>query len=116
MTFFFMAKGAGITPGQKEKYLRPDTVRRSEKVIRMNGLNLAEPDLSMQGMSFGTVKIEVTINEMGEVIYAKALNGSSRLRALSVAAAKGSTFRPTLVDGRPTKVFGILTYRFRRQH
>jgi len=101
MTCFFTAQAATITPQHKQKYLPPDSVRRSEKVIRMNGLSLVEPDLSTQGKFFGTVKVEIIINEMGEVIYAKALKGPSKLHALSLAAAKASTFRPTLVDGVP---------------
>lgn len=96
-------------------YLPPSTVRRSEKAIRANALNLVQPEYQdEEGVrrANGRVKVEITIDEFGKVIQATAFAGHWRLRALATMAARQSTFRPTLDSGVPKKVLGILTYYF----
>lgn len=60
----------------------------------------------------GLVAVVITIGGDGNVIHAKADSGPKELYAVSEAAALKARFQPSLVDGKPTKVNGIMTYKF----
>jgi TonB family protein len=60
----------------------------------------------------GSVNVEVTIDENGEVISAKAVSGHPLLQQAAVAAARQAKFRPTLLGGQPVKVTGVIVYNF----
>ncbi len=60
----------------------------------------------------GTVTVKVQIGPEGNVIYASAISGHPLLRAASEAAAREAKFLPTLVEGKPVTVAGVLTYQF----
>lgn len=61
----------------------------------------------------GTVAVVFTIGDDGNVIQAKADSGPRALHAVSEAAALKARFEPTLVDGKPAKVTGVVTYNFK---
>lgn len=60
----------------------------------------------------GTVQIQVVIDLEGSVIYAKAVEGHPLLRSVSEKAAVESKFKPTLLEGKPVMVSGIIVYNF----
>jgi protein TonB len=60
----------------------------------------------------GTVTVQVTIDESGNVVAAQAVSGHPLLQAAAVAAARQAKFSPTLLSGKPVKVTGVLTYNF----
>lgn len=60
----------------------------------------------------GTVNVQVTIDEEGNVIAAEAVSGHPLLRAASVKAARESKFNPTILNGQPVKVNGVIVYNF----
>lgn len=60
----------------------------------------------------GVVAVEVLIDEGGAVRSAKVVSGDPFLRAEAVRAAKGWTFRPVKVKGRPAKARGVLRLLF----
>lgn len=60
----------------------------------------------------GAVSVQVLIDEQGSVISATAVSGHPLLRAAAMEAAKGAVFSPTLLQGSPVKVSGIITYNF----
>lgn len=61
----------------------------------------------------GRMVVAVLIDEEGRVIKAKAIcGGHQSLRAPSVSSALAARFTPTTVQGKPTKVTGIITYYF----
>jgi TonB family protein len=69
------------------------------------------PEAQAWGIS-GWVSVRVIVDETGRVIYAAS---SSILPFLSEAAneaAYRASFSPTIKDGRPVEVEGILTYHF----
>src|SRR5262249_55465371 len=70
------------------------------------------PPLAMQAGVSGAVMVEVTINEEGEVIAARALSGHPLLQDAAIEAARQWTFSPTMVDGKPVKVVGAITFNF----
>ena len=62
----------------------------------------------------GAVNVQVTIDESGKVISAKAVSGHVMLRAAAESAAWRARFKPTTLTGVPVKVSGIIVYNFTR--
>jgi TonB family protein len=58
------------------------------------------------------VVVQVTIDETGKVISAKAVSGHPLLQAAAVQAAYGARFSPTQLSGQPVKVTGQINYNF----
>ncbi len=72
----------------------------------------AYPPIARQAHASGTVVVQVTIDENGNVISAQAVKGHPLLQAVAVAAARGARFSPTKLSGQPVKVTGVITYNF----
>jgi protein TonB len=72
----------------------------------------AYPPIARQAHAAGTVVVQVTIDENGNVISAAAVSGHPLLRAVAAAAARGARFSPTKLSGQPVKVTGVITYNF----
>jgi tetratricopeptide (TPR) repeat protein len=61
----------------------------------------------------GTITVAMLIGENGTVLSACAFGvGHPSLKAASEFAAYRARFTPTLVDGKPVKVRGVITYNF----
>jgi TonB family protein len=60
----------------------------------------------------GIVTIQVVIGEEGNMLSAEPLDGHPLLRPASRVAACSSSFSPTLLEGRPVKVSGVIVYKF----
>lgn len=75
----------------------------------------AYPAIAKTARASGTVTVQVLIDEEGNVISAAAVSGPPLLRAASVVAARGAKFSPTLLDGEPVKVAGLINYDFKLQ-
>jgi TonB family protein len=60
----------------------------------------------------GGVNVQVTIDEQGNVVSAKAVSGDPLLKAASEEAARNSRFAPTTLQGIPVKVTGVIYYNF----
>jgi TonB family protein len=69
------------------------------------------PDAAKAVRASGIVKVQVTIDENGSVIAAKALSGHPLLQSSAVAAAQKARFEP-FGGKEPVKVVGIVTYNF----
>lgn len=72
----------------------------------------AYPPIARQAHASGTVVVQVTIDENGNVISARAVSGHPLLQAVSVSAARNARFSPTKLSGQPVKVTGVITYNF----
>jgi periplasmic protein TonB len=72
----------------------------------------AYPAIARQAHASGTVVVQVTIDENGAVISARAVSGHPLLQAVAVGAARGARFSPTKLSGQPVKVTGVITYNF----
>lgn len=72
----------------------------------------AYPPLAKAARASGLVKVKVTVDETGRVISAEAVSGHPLLREAAVAAARQARFSPTLVEGKPVKVDGVVSYNF----
>ncbi len=70
------------------------------------------PAIAKQARASGAVAVQVTIDENGTVISARAVSGHPLLQAAAVAAARQARFSPTLLMGEPVKVNGVIIYNF----
>ena len=56
----------------------------------------------------GPVKVQVTVDEKGRVISAKALSGHPLLQGPALKSATTMKFKPTLLNGQSVKVTGTI--------
>ena len=70
------------------------------------------PEEARRAHAGGRVIVSVIVDETGKVISAEVEDGPILFRRVALEAARKARFNPTLVDGRPVKVSGILQYRF----
>ena len=81
-------------------------------ILNGKAIELPDPKYPSDVHASGTVSVEVTIDENGNVISATAMSGHPLLLAAAVDAARRAKFSPTLLNGKPAKVTGTLTYKF----
>jgi TonB family protein len=87
-------------------------------VLNGKAIVLPKPDYPIDARNAGaagSVAVQITIDESGMVIEAKAVSGHPLLQPPSVNAALQARFSPTLLMGEPVKVTGVLVYNFARQ-
>jgi len=70
------------------------------------------PPIARAAKASGTVVVQVTVDENGNVISARAVSGHPLLQAAAIAAARSARFSPTRLSGLPVKVTGLITYNF----
>jgi len=73
------------------------------------------PAIAKQAKASGSVTVQVTIDEDGNVISARSMSGHPLLQSAAVTAARQAKFSPTKLSGQPVKVNGILVYTFAAQ-
>jgi TonB family protein len=84
-------------------------------VLNGKAIHLVQPSypaIARAAHASGTVQVQVTIDENGNVISAHAVSGHPLLQASAIAAARASKFSPTKLSGMPVKVSGVLIYNF----
>ena len=98
---------------------KPDVPKRPVSIGVANGkaTSLPKPQYSPAALAVraeGEVTVQVTIDEEGKVISAKAVSGHPLLKGASEKAAWSARFTPTLLSKVPVKVTGIIVYKFSR--
>jgi TonB family protein len=84
-------------------------------VLNGKALSLPKPSYPSEARNervSGTVEVKVIIDETGKVMFACAVAGHPLLQPAAEQAAMGARFSPTLLQGVPVKVTGIVTYNF----
>jgi protein TonB len=84
-------------------------------VVNGKARNLVMPSYPTAAKSVGAkgeVKVQVVIDEDGNVISASAVSGNPLLKTAAVNAAKASKFTPTTLTGQKVKVTGFIVYNF----
>ncbi len=84
-------------------------------VVNGKAVNLpkpAYPPAAKAVNASGSVNVQLTIDESGNVISASAISGHALLRASAETAARSSKFAPTLISGNPVKITGVIVYNF----
>ncbi len=94
----------------------PNEVKQiSGGVLNGKAITLAKPAYPAAAQAVGaegSVNVQVTIDENGDVVSAAAVSGHPLLRAAAVNAARESKFAPTQLQGQPVKVTGVIVYNF----
>ncbi|MEP7211981.1 MAG: energy transducer TonB [Acidobacteriota bacterium] len=60
----------------------------------------------------GAVKIKVTLEGDGSVFSAESISGHPLLRSAARQSACSAKFSPSIVDGKPVKIVGVIVYNF----
>lgn len=84
-------------------------------VLNGKAISLPRPDYPPAARAVkatGLVRVEVNIDEEGNVVSASAVSGHPLLRDAAVKAARSAKFSPTVVSGVPVSVTGIVHYNF----
>ena len=89
----------------------------SKGVINGKATSLPKPVYSAAAIAMkiaGMVNVQVTIDENGRVISARAVDGPVLLRQSAERAARDARFSPTFLSNQPVKVTGLIAYNFTR--
>ena len=70
------------------------------------------PPIAKQIRAQGPVNVQILIDEQGKVISAQAVSGHPTLTGAAREAAMRARFSPTMLNGQPVKVQGVITYNF----
>lgn len=84
-------------------------------VVNGKARNLVTPSYPAAAKNIGAkgqVKVQVLIDENGNVVSANAVSGHPLLKSSAINAAKASKFTPTTLTGQRVKVTGIIVYNF----
>jgi len=109
LCWFTMAKA------QDNQQEPPKIIRKSGGLLQTSAIKRAEPvypPLARAARISGSVVVEVTLDEDGKVISARAVSGHPLLKDAAVAAAREWTFEQTKLSGTPVKVIGTITFHF----
>lgn len=106
--------------GRKDEYddwkeQQTGDVTTDDRVVMGKAIELVEPAYPEEARLrriTGKVSVQVVLNEQGRPIHACAVTGSPFLHAAAEVAAYQSKFSPTLFEGKPIKVLGIINYNF----
>lgn len=91
----------------------PKTI--SGGVLNGKAQNLPTPEYPAAAKAVkasGTVNVQVTIDEDGNVTSANAVSGHPLLRSAAEEAARQAKFPPTQLSGQAVKVTGVIVYNF----
>jgi len=82
-------------------------------ILNSKAIELPDPKLPEGAARLGgKVRVRVIVDETGKVISAEIEDGRIELRRSALEAARKARFAPTLIDGQPVKITGLLTYLF----
>ncbi|HEV3469273.1 MAG TPA: energy transducer TonB, partial [Pyrinomonadaceae bacterium] len=101
-----------------EKNEAPKKTPVSGGVLNSKAIDLPRPTYPPTARSagvYGTVTVEVTIDERGSVSEVRVLNGHPLLHQAAITAARQAKFSPTVLSGEPVRVKGTINYNFTRQ-
>jgi tetratricopeptide (TPR) repeat protein len=107
-------KFAFKAPAAPDPSQRPNFI--SGGVVNGKATNLAQPAYPADAKAVragGKVEVQIMIDEKGDVIFACGVNSAHpALIESTEAAAYRSKFAPTILQGRPIRVFGTVIYNF----
>lgn len=99
----------------QEKTEPPKIIRKSGGLLQGSATKRVEPaypPLAKVARVSGAVVVEVTVDEEGKVISARAISGHPLLKDSAVNAARAWEFTPTMLSGTPVKVIGTITFNY----
>jgi periplasmic protein TonB len=95
--------------------VKPQTQKLTSFVLASKAVSLPQPPyppMALQIRAQGAVNVQILVDEQGKVVSAQAINGHPMLVAAAKEAALRARFTPTILNGQPVKVQGVITYNF----
>lgn len=98
----------------------PETTPANVNVGIMNSrasnlVKPAYPQTAKQMNASGQVMVQISVDEDGNVLSAKAVSGNSLLRSAAENAARQSRFNPVKINDRAVRATGLVVYNFINQ-
>ena len=103
------------TPPPPPTPVKPQTQRLPSTVLASKAISLPQPPyppMARQIRAQGSVNVQILVDERGKVVSAQAVSGHPLLTSAAREAALRARFTPTLLNGQPVKVQGVITYNF----
>lgn len=101
------------TPTPAPTPVRP--VLMTSSLLQGNAITKAPsvyPEIAKRAGIQGPVQVQIMISEDGRVLAADVLSGHILLREAALQAARQWRFRPTILNGVPVPVTGVITFDF----
>ena len=95
--------------------VKPQTQKLTSYVLASKAVSLPQPPyprMAIQIRAQGAVNVQILVDEQGKVVSAQAVSGHPLLTAAARDAAMHARFTPTILNGQPVKVQGVITYNF----
>ena len=93
----------------------PSTQKVTSVVLTSRALALPQPPYPMMAKQMriqGMVSVQILVDEQGKVISAQVVTGNPALSTAARDAAMRARFTPTMLNGQPVKIQGIINYNF----
>ncbi len=103
------------TPPPAPLPVKPKTQTVASVVLTSKAISLpkpAYPPMAKQINVEGPVAVQIVVDEQGRVISAQPVSGHPILLHAAKEAALQARFTPTVLNGQPVKIQGVITYNF----
>ena len=103
------------TPPPPRTPPKPKTETVTSRVLVSKAISLPQPPyptMARQIRAQGSVNVQILVDEQGKVISAQTVSGHPLLTLAAKEAALRARFTPTILNGQPVKVQGVITYNF----
>jgi protein TonB len=109
-------RGVGSLPDSGAAMPEPPPPPRPGVTTRSESLKQVQPEypsIARVAGQKGVVTVEVSINERGDVVSARAIAGPPMLRDSATAAARRWKFKPATRDGKPITSTSTISFNFK---
>jgi len=103
------------TPPPAPTPVKHETERVTSVVLISKAISLPQPvypPIARQIGAHGTVLVQILVDENGKVLTAQPVSGHPTLLGAAKEAALRARFTPTVLNGVPVKIQGVITYNF----
>ena len=102
------------TPAKIEPSKPPQNVELGQlNALALNLVMPTYPEIARRTNAKGTVTVQITLDEEGKVVSAKATEGPTMLRSTAEDAARKSKFKPAMSGDKPIRASGFILYNFK---
>lgn len=103
------------TPPPVPTTVKPQTQRVTSVMLTAKAISIPKPPYPPMAKAIGaqgSVVVQILVDEQGKVISAQSVSGHPTLVAAAKQAAFQARFTPTVLNGQPVKIQGVITYNF----
>jgi protein TonB len=102
-------------PPEPPPVMPPTTERVPSTVLVSKAISLPQPPYPLMAKQIrlqGAVNVQILVSEEGKVVSAQVVSGNGMLSSAAKDAAMRARFTPTILNGQPVKIQGVITYNF----